>query len=57
MKVLRTPAERFAEIPDYPFAENWLDIDLGEPPTSSASAKAISLTTRASTPTIGMSTG
>ncbi|WP_432200411.1 haloalkane dehalogenase [Erythrobacter sp. W53] len=30
MKVLRTPAERFAALPDYPFAENWLDIDLGD---------------------------
>lgn len=30
MLILRTPAERFANLPDYPFTENWLDIDLGE---------------------------
>lgn len=30
MHILRTPAERFENLPDYPFAENWLDIDLGE---------------------------
>ena len=30
MKILRTPADRFADIPDYPFAENWIEIDLGE---------------------------
>ena len=29
MKVLRTPSERFEDIPDYPFAENWIEIDLG----------------------------
>ena len=30
MQVLRTPDERFADIPDYPFAENWLEIDLAD---------------------------
>lgn len=30
MDVLRTPAERFENIPDFPFAENWLEIDLDE---------------------------
>ncbi|MEZ5682388.1 MAG: haloalkane dehalogenase [Erythrobacter sp.] len=30
MEVLRTPAERFADLPDYPFAENWFDLELGE---------------------------
>ena len=30
MQILRTPAERFADIPDYPFAENWIEIDLGD---------------------------
>ena len=30
MQILSTPAERFANIPDYPFAENWLEIDLGD---------------------------
>lgn len=30
MKILRTPAERFANLPDYPFAENWQEIDLGK---------------------------
>ena len=30
MQILRTPSERFADIPDYPFAENWLEIDLGD---------------------------
>ncbi|MBX7493146.1 haloalkane dehalogenase [Qipengyuania sp. 1NDW9] len=30
MEILRTPAERFADIPDYPFAENWIEIDLGD---------------------------
>jgi haloalkane dehalogenase len=30
MEILRTPAERFADIPDYPFAENWFEVDLGE---------------------------
>ena len=29
MQILRTPAERFAGIPGYPFAENWIEIDLG----------------------------
>lgn len=29
MQILRTPAERFAGIPDYPFEENWIEIDLG----------------------------
>lgn len=27
MKALRTPDERFADLPDYPFAENYLDVD------------------------------
>ncbi len=30
MKVLKADLTRFADIPDYPFAENWVDIDLGE---------------------------
>lgn len=30
MEVLRTPAERFANLPDYPFAENWFELDLGD---------------------------
>lgn len=30
MEVLRTPEERFANLPDYPFEENWLEIDLAE---------------------------
>ena len=30
MEILRTPADRFANLPDFPFAENWLDIDLGD---------------------------
>ena len=30
MQILRTPAERFADIPDYPFAEHWFEVDLGE---------------------------
>ena len=30
MHVLQTPPERFADLPDYPFAENWLEIDLGD---------------------------
>ena len=30
MQILRTPAERFADIPDYPFAENWFETDLGD---------------------------
>jgi haloalkane dehalogenase len=30
MEILRTPAERFADIPDYPFAENWFEVDLGD---------------------------
>ena len=30
MQVLRTPAERFNDIPDFPFAENWFDVDLGD---------------------------
>ena len=29
MQILRTPAERFETLPDYPFAENWIEIDLG----------------------------
>ncbi|HBC16482.1 MAG TPA: haloalkane dehalogenase [Erythrobacter sp.] len=30
MQILRTPAERFAGIPDYPFAEHWFEVDLGD---------------------------
>jgi haloalkane dehalogenase len=30
MQVLKTDLARFADIPDYPFAENWITIDLGE---------------------------
>ncbi len=30
MQVLRHDPARFANIPDYPFAENWLEIDLGD---------------------------
>ena len=30
MQVLRYDPARFADIPDYPFAENWIEIDLGE---------------------------
>ncbi|WP_324827342.1 haloalkane dehalogenase [Qipengyuania zhejiangensis] len=30
MEILRTPAERFAVIPDFPFAENWFEVDLGD---------------------------
>ncbi|MEL7447176.1 MAG: haloalkane dehalogenase [Pseudomonadota bacterium] len=30
MQVLKTDLSRFSSIPDYPFAENWVDIDLGE---------------------------
>lgn len=30
MQVLRADLTRFAAIPDYPFAENWIEIDLGE---------------------------
>lgn len=30
MKVLQADLSRFASIPDYPFAENWLEVDLGE---------------------------
>ena len=27
MKTLRTPDERFADLPDYPFAPNYVDVD------------------------------
>lgn len=30
MQILTTPQDRFAGIPDYPFAENWIEIDLGD---------------------------
>jgi haloalkane dehalogenase len=30
MKVLRTPDDRFANLPDYDFEAHWLEIDLGE---------------------------
>nr|WP_298927975.1 haloalkane dehalogenase [uncultured Erythrobacter sp.] len=30
MKILKADLTRFASIPDYPFAENWCEIDLGE---------------------------
>lgn len=30
MDIIRTPAERFTDLTDYPFAENWIDIDLGD---------------------------
>ena len=30
MEILRYDPARFADIPDYPFAENWLEIDLGD---------------------------
>ena len=29
MEILRYDPARFADIPDYPFAENWIEIDLG----------------------------
>ena len=29
MQILRTPSERFSDIPDYPFSENWFEVDLG----------------------------
>ncbi len=29
MEILKADLARFAAIPDYPFAENWIDIDLG----------------------------
>lgn len=34
MEILRTPSDRFADIPDYPFAENWFEVDLGDGPTA-----------------------
>ena len=30
MQILQADPTRFADIPDYPFAENWLNIDLGD---------------------------
>lgn len=30
MKILKADPARFAALPDYPFAENWMEIDLGE---------------------------
>ena len=30
MQILKADPARFAAIPDYPFAENWVEIDLGE---------------------------
>ena len=30
MEILRHDPSRFASIPDYPFAENWLEIDLDD---------------------------
>ncbi|MEO0461907.1 MAG: haloalkane dehalogenase [Pseudomonadota bacterium] len=30
MQILKADLARFADIPDYPFAENWIEIDLGE---------------------------
>ncbi|MEO0418151.1 MAG: haloalkane dehalogenase [Pseudomonadota bacterium] len=30
MQILKADPARFAAIPDYPFAENWIEIDLGE---------------------------
>ena len=30
MEIISCDAARFGDIPDYPFAENWLEIDLGE---------------------------
>ena len=30
MQILKADLDRFADIPDYPFAENWLEIDLGD---------------------------
>jgi haloalkane dehalogenase len=30
MQILKADLSRFADIPDYPFAENWLEIELGE---------------------------
>ncbi|WP_369025190.1 haloalkane dehalogenase [Qipengyuania sp. RANM35] len=29
MDILRTPADRFSDLPDYPFAEHWFEVDLG----------------------------
>ena len=34
MEILQTPPERFKDIPDYPFAENWIEIDLGNGQTA-----------------------
>jgi len=34
MEILRASAERFAEIPDYPFAENWFEVDLADGQTA-----------------------
>ena len=34
MQILRTPAERFANLPDYPFAENWFEVALGNGQTA-----------------------
>ncbi len=30
MKIISHDPGRFADLPDYPFAENWVDIDLGD---------------------------
>ena len=30
MQILKADPARFSAIPDYPFAENWVEIDLGE---------------------------
>ncbi|QIQ86047.1 haloalkane dehalogenase [Erythrobacter sp.] len=30
MRILTADPARFADLPDYPFAENWIEIDLGE---------------------------
>ncbi|WP_426513019.1 hypothetical protein ACPPVO_21645 [Dactylosporangium sp. McL0621] len=30
MKVLRTPPKRFADLPEYPFAQHYVEIDAGD---------------------------
>ena len=32
MKTLRTPDERFADLPDYPFAPHYVDVADGDEP-------------------------
>ena len=30
MEILSYDPSRFADLPDYPFAENWVSVDLGD---------------------------